>query len=94
MKPNILHCIAPSSLGNQFLPLDYYLAPLLNVFSRNLETFTYLVEAGCDVNSKCHGTSPLHLSIATAILPNGGYELGLTCALKLISSSCDLNAKV
>lgn len=60
---------------------------------RNLETFTALIEFGSDINSKCHGTPPLHLSIVMTTLP-GGYEFGITCALKLIAEGCDLNAKV
>jgi ankyrin repeat protein len=63
-------------------------------FLRNTEIFSYLIDKGCDVNSKCHGSSPLHLLIATAILPNGGEEFGLSCASALISAGCDLLSKV
>ena len=52
-----------------------------------------LVENGCDINIKCHGTPPLHLTLTTTVLP-GGYEFGLSAALKLLSMGCDVNAKV
>jgi hypothetical protein len=52
-----------------------------------------LLENGCDVNMKCHGTPPLHLALTTTVLP-GGYEFGITCALKLVAQDCDINAKV
>eukprot|EP00602_Paraphysomonas_sp_CaronLab_P002589 CAMPEP_0185019948 /NCGR_PEP_ID=MMETSP1103-20130426/2532_1 /TAXON_ID=36769 /ORGANISM="Paraphysomonas bandaiensis, Strain Caron Lab Isolate" /LENGTH=895 /DNA_ID=CAMNT_0027550535 /DNA_START=54 /DNA_END=2741 /DNA_ORIENTATION=- len=62
------------------------------IFARNLETFTFIVESGGDINMKCHGTPPLHLAISTAILP-GGFDFGISCALKLLTLGCDIDAK-
>lgn len=104
MNKNILLFILQSSQGFFLFLLFLYIlfSSLFSSFSslfcfvlsnRNLEVFSTLIEFGSDVNSKCHGTPPLHLSIVTATLPSG-YEFGLTCALKLIAEGCDLTAKV
>lgn len=41
------------------------------IFQRNLEALKLLIDAGIDVNAKCHGTPPTHLCLATSTLPNG-----------------------
>jgi ankyrin repeat protein len=46
-----------------------YTALHRSVFARNLESFTYLLDKGCDVNIKCHGTPLLQLLLAASLLP-------------------------
>lgn len=89
-KYSPLHC-SIFSRSSLCLHCDHWhsLTPL-----RNLDTFSCLVELGCDVNAKCHGSSPLHLLIATATLPNGGKEFGVSGASALIAAGCDLHSKV
>ena len=39
------------------------------VFSRNIDSFKFLLTKGCDVNMKCNGTPLLHLVLSTSLLP-------------------------
>lgn len=61
----------------------------ISVFFRNIGAFKALVEFGADVNTKCHGTPPLHLIIRTMAQP-AGYEFGLEC-LNLLLKSEEIN---
>ena len=51
------------------------------------------IDLGADVNLKCHGTPSLQLAVMVASLPSG-LEFGTAAASLILTSSCDLTAKV
>lgn len=60
---------------------------------RNLDAVKTLIANGADVDLKCHGTPPLHLALATAILPNG-EEFSFACMSALLDANANVAAKV
>jgi acetoin utilization deacetylase AcuC-like enzyme len=58
------------------------------IFAQNFDTFDLLITEGADINSKCHGSPPIHLVVAAFGLPsneksaNSFASRALDCLLK------------
>jgi hypothetical protein len=87
-----------------FLPMStrYFLSSLkllefapffVSMYLRNIDAVRTLIKFGADGDLKCHGTPPIHLVLATSILPDG-LEFSKACLSVLLQNNVNPLAKV